>query len=240
MSAIHAPMFSGGGDPYWGSVVLLMNFTGSDTSTTFTDEKGHAFTPYGSAQISSTEIKTGLGSSGLINTNGSYVVTPYASDLSLGGVDFTIEAFVRVNTISQSQVQFCIGKDLNCTADYFFGGEWCLRNSSNTANKFSLFLGNGDLPKNSSGSVLASSAAVAGTTYFLSVHATGGVASFYIDGVLQGTATTANMVNSSRDFDIGYHGANYTAIPRFNIDSLRVTKNICRPVVVPTAPFPNY
>ena len=79
------------GDPYWNSVVLAMPMDGANTSTVFTDLKGHAMTAAGTAQISTAQSKFG-GASAVFGTSTANKVTAAAStDFALGGAPFTIE-----------------------------------------------------------------------------------------------------------------------------------------------------
>jgi hypothetical protein len=95
MSLAAAP--SGPDDPYWANVKVLLNMAGSDGSTTFTDETGRLWTAYGNAQLD-----TSLGyNTGLFDSNGDYVTTPYVqADLDWWTDDYTIEAWIYPISIS--------------------------------------------------------------------------------------------------------------------------------------------
>lgn len=81
---------SAANDPHWANVVSLLNFDGPDGSTTFTDEKGKAWTANGNAKID-----TSLGySAGKFDGAGDYISTPTHSDFSFGSGLWTAEAWV--------------------------------------------------------------------------------------------------------------------------------------------------
>lgn len=90
-----SPLASGDVDPYYSSVVFLAQWAGADGSTTFTDEKGHALTGAGNAQIDTAFAPAGMTSSLLLDGTGDYITALDSADWALGSGDFTIEAFVR-------------------------------------------------------------------------------------------------------------------------------------------------
>lgn len=89
-------LFGQESDPYWNYVVALLHFDGSNGGTTFTDEKGHTFTAYGSAVTSTTQIKFGTASGYLedYTTQSNYIDTPANADFAFGTGDWTVEQWV--------------------------------------------------------------------------------------------------------------------------------------------------
>ena len=81
---------------------LLMHFEGTNNSQTFTDERGHVFTPVGNVRITTSQSKYG-GASG--EFYGGYITTP-STDSWYYNRDLTIEAFVRWNNVGPHQVLF--------------------------------------------------------------------------------------------------------------------------------------
>jgi len=74
---------------------LMLHMDGSDASTTFTDESGHTFTAYNSAQIDTAQSKFG-GASGLFDENtADYIDTPDSADFTLGTGDWTFDLWVK-------------------------------------------------------------------------------------------------------------------------------------------------
>lgn len=89
---------------YDANTKLLMYFEGTDASTTFTDQTGKTVTPSGNAQIDTAQKRWGT-SSGLFDGTGDYLTVMDANnDLDLGTGDFTIECWVRFNTISGQNI----------------------------------------------------------------------------------------------------------------------------------------
>ncbi|MCW8915053.1 MAG: LamG domain-containing protein [Magnetovibrio sp.] len=89
-----------GGATWGNSVSLLLHCNGSDTSTTFTDDSLYTYTctAHGNAQIDTAQSKFG-GASMLLDGAGDYVSISDNSVLDFGGEDFTIETWVRFNSI---------------------------------------------------------------------------------------------------------------------------------------------
>src|ERR1051326_1904624 len=89
-------------DPNFSSVVLLCHMDGADGSTTFTDQKGHTMNANGSVQIDTAQSRFG-GSSCLFNGTTDVIGSVDTDDWWFGSGDFTIEAFVRFNSLSGDQ-----------------------------------------------------------------------------------------------------------------------------------------
>ncbi|MGQ3180207.1 MAG: hypothetical protein ACT6SC_21675, partial [Blastomonas fulva] len=83
-----------GGDPYFGNVVSLLHFNGTSGSTTFTDQKGRAWTGFGNAQITTAGSVFGGGALAL-DGNGDWIETATSTDFVFAG-DFTIECWLRL------------------------------------------------------------------------------------------------------------------------------------------------
>lgn len=92
MSAIHAPMFTGG-DPYWGNVILLMNM-----NVDLNDAKGHTVTNSGGVSINGTEKAAAFSGS-------NYLYVDHA-DFALSNQDYTVEFLFKLNSISNSKYAF--------------------------------------------------------------------------------------------------------------------------------------
>ena len=84
---------AGENDPYFSNVVLLMHFDGANGATSFTDVKGHAVTPHGSAALSSATSAFG-GASGHFDGASGYLTLDYSDDWNFYAQDFTVELFV--------------------------------------------------------------------------------------------------------------------------------------------------
>lgn len=90
-----------GGDPFFSSVVLLaLNESGADASTTFDDQSNsnHTLTANGNFQWDTAQFPTGLTSSGLADGTGDFISAPDSDNWHFAAGDFTVEAMVRFNS----------------------------------------------------------------------------------------------------------------------------------------------
>lgn len=78
----------GGGSTGTSNVVLLSHFNGTNDSTTFTDEKGHTYTAFGTPKISTAQFKFN-GSSLLLNGS-SYLSSANSVDWNFSSSNATI------------------------------------------------------------------------------------------------------------------------------------------------------
>ena len=81
------------------STTFLLHSNGVDASTTLIDELGKIITANGNCQIDTAQSKFG-GASGLYDGTGDYLTTPDHADWNFGTGDFTIDFWVRFNSIS--------------------------------------------------------------------------------------------------------------------------------------------
>ena len=93
-------------DPYWNNVSLLLQFDGTNGSTTFTDSSGlnQTVTPNGGASISTAQSK--FGASGYFDGVDNYLSVPHSTALNLSSGDFTIELWLYANSFADKQVIF--------------------------------------------------------------------------------------------------------------------------------------
>ena len=77
-----------------------LHMNGSNSSTTFSDEAGLAWTTNGGAQISTNQPKYGGASGVFTQSLNSYISTPNSSALQFGTGDFTIELWVNITTVT--------------------------------------------------------------------------------------------------------------------------------------------
>lgn len=80
---------------------LLLHCDGADASTTFTDETGKAVTRYGQAQIDTAQSKFG-GASMLLDGTTDYLTLADSADWNLGVADFSIDCWVRFNSLANA------------------------------------------------------------------------------------------------------------------------------------------
>ena len=213
-------------DPYWSNVVALLHFDGTDGSTTFTDEKGHAFTALGNAQIDTSEKKFGTGS-GLFDGSGDYLSAASSADFGFGSGDWTVESFVRPSVTPVGNV--CLFDNRSSGVQ----GIGIYVSANMSGNKFS---------------IATNSAIVAyGGTFtqnqwaHMAVTRSGNTVRGFIAGVLMFTYTDTRTYASSAPLKFG---ADNVGGAQFNgrTDEFRVTKGIARYTsgfTPPSAPFPN-
>ncbi len=217
-------------DPNFANVVLLLGFEGADGSTTFTDESGTPKTQSGAggnAQIDTAEFKYGS-ASGLFDGTGDNVYYPDDAVYTLGTADFTVEAWVKFNSLSGNQVLIAHQGSLaaNRAWQWFF-------NAANQA-RFDM---------NNSIAVTFAWARTTGVWYHVALCRSGTNLRFFVDGVQTGSTyniAATSIIDPSASLSIGSNSspANY-----FNgwVDELRFTVGVARYTsnfTPPAAAFP--
>ncbi len=89
---------------------LLLHGDGTDAATTFTDNSTYnkTATVFGNAQLDTAQSKFGTASM-LFDGTGDYITFPDSDDYNFGTGDFTIECWVRLNSVSGKY--FIVGQD---------------------------------------------------------------------------------------------------------------------------------
>ena len=227
---------SGPFDQYLSKVVLAMHMDGVNTSTTFTDLRGHAITANGSAQISTAQSKFG-GASALFNGTTDYLTTPDSNDWFWGTGDFTVEMWFYLTSFTTGQyVTFLSqGPDSN---NYFQ-----LQILENGATDYA-YLGDfsggvGAAPGGSLGVNITT-----GAWHHFAVARSGTNLRFFIDGTLGLTSSgfSTSIADQTGNFVIGRNDFNATQYMPGYIDDLRITKGVARytaSFTPPTRAFPN-
>jgi hypothetical protein len=212
-------------DPDFSSVSLLLHMDGSNGSTTFTDTSttAHTITAFGDAQVTTTSPKFGTGAL-LLDGTGDYLSAPSDSSLTFGTGDFTIEAWVRLDSVS--------------TRQYIF--------SQRDTGGFTLYLlADGRLSGLAPGSnsvVQASATMVVDTWHHVAFTRLGTSYNVWVDGVSSATSTFSGLSGASGTSYIGYRGSDTIELLDGRIDDLRITKGVCRytgAFTPPTAAFPD-
>jgi len=233
MTALINPFWAGVAapiDPYFGNVVLLCHFDGTNGATSFTDSssKGHTVTASGGPTLTTAQQKFGTGS---LQVSGAGQATSADSpDWDFGTGQFTVEAWVR-STHSIGGLETIVGR-----GNYGSTLMWVL-----------LFQGAGNLGFYFAGSNGSFGAFATPTNTWLHVAAdrdAAGTIRWYGNGAVVGTipAQGGAVLDSSDPVLIGNdpgHGWVFTG----QIDDLRITKGVARYAGVaftpPTAPFPD-
>ena len=226
--------FSASGDQSFSSVVLLIGAEGADAATTFVDESStiKTLTAAGNVQIDTAQFKFGA-SSLLFDGAGDYITVADSSDWTFGAGQFTIECWLRYNSV----------------ADAEFISQWDI-STAIAGWKFGRTAANG-LVFNAydAGSVLLAVTnpwtPVANTWYHVAVDRdASSMTRIYVDGVMLNKATiTAAFRDSAKALSIGR--IDHTTPRYFNgwLDEIRITKGIARYAsdsgyALPTAAFP--
>lgn len=106
----------------WTNTVFMCNFLGADTATAIPDESsfGRAITFSGNAQIDTAQAPPGCSSSLLLDGTGDFVSCPDSPDLEVAGLEFCIEAFVRIDTGGKIAT-ICCKRDSGSAEEVFLG-----------------------------------------------------------------------------------------------------------------------
>lgn len=226
-----------GGDPYFGNVVSLMHFDGASGSTTFTDQKGNTWSAVSGAKLDTASFKFGTASL-VLNGSTDYITTPNFSGLDFGSGDFTIEAWINPNNVSNNEVIIANwyggGNPANCAFIFYI----------TSSGKLQLSYGVG-----STNAGTPSTTGISASTWtHVAVCRQGTTVSYYINGVKDATTYTfSGSLNIAPGPAIAIGCASPSTGPSlfFNghIDELRVTKGVARysaTFTPPAAPFPNF
>ncbi len=89
----------GWADSYDSFTKTMIHANGADAATVIGDEMGHIWTAQGNAQIDTAQFKFGV-SSMLFDGTGDYYTSPDHADWFMSTGDFTIECFIRENSLA--------------------------------------------------------------------------------------------------------------------------------------------
>lgn len=214
-------------DSNYYNVGLLLNFEGSDASTTITDISitPKTATVNGDAQLDTAQFRTGA-SSLLMDGTGDYLSYAQHADFDFGTGDFCIEFWYRANTITTDQALVSYLEPTGATTSLVCWGIHVLGASTD---KIYAFTYNGATETN----LQSTSALVAGTWYHIRLNRISGIAYLWLDGVLQESKTISHAMQtpSGRALHVGrYANSNIRAANGW-IDGLRITKGVGRGAV---------
>lgn len=221
-------------DPNFANVSLLVHFDGADFGTTFIDSSANNFTgtPYGTARTRTDQAKFGSASMELLGDN-SGVSFPDNNAFDLGAGDFTIESFVRFDTLpSSGGSSRIIGKSIGTNQRSY--GLWQYNNGGTQ----SLYFGystTGEFWTD----IIVPYTPTTSTWHHYAVTRSGSVLRFFVNGtqVSSNQTLTATFANTSAALELG--GNSFDG----NQDEFRLTKGVARYTsnfTVPTEAFPNY
>lgn len=201
----------------------LLHFNGSDTSTTFTDETGKVWSRGGTAQLDTGQYKFG-GSSLLLDGDSDYISTPDHDDFNVGSGDFTIDFWVRFNSVpgAGSLATFFTQRTTsasNISMTLWYGGKekWYFSYSTNGSSQINLTGFTSHTPS-------------VNTWYHIAYVRNGSNLDIYIDGEKQTTKSISGTIYNSTA--VAMIGANNPASPAYFvngwIDEFRFSKGIAR------------
>lgn len=186
---------SGGGDPDFANVQLLLLGEGADTGTTVTDSSSNAFSPVVSSGITTSATEFKYGSTSLRMTGGRIAYSDNAA-FTLGSADFTIETWIRTDSIATG---FTIGCQRDAAGVDEAWGLWWDQPSGNLKFQYSLDGSSSEPP------ITRAWSPSANTWYHVALVRSGSDLLMFVDGTQLGsTATiTGSIHDSSRQFTIG-------------------------------------
>lgn len=200
------------------ALITYLPFNGPNNSTVFDEWSGKVVTPFGNVKISTTQSKFG-GASALFDGSGDYLTLPASSDLDFGASDFTIELWVRFNSIATTQGVFAthaLSSGHTPVLIYLTGGNMLFFSSST--------LGVWDVAN----AATIKSGVAAGVWYHVAVCRAGGNIRLFCDGVLVNTVTVngALLPLSGNTPSIGqWAGGSWL---NGHLDDLRISKGVAR------------
>ena len=217
-------------DPHWSNVVLLAHCNGTDGSTTIVDSTGrHSLTAQGNAQLDTAQSKYGTASL-LLDGTGDYVSTGDSADWDFGTGDFTIELWVRFNSIGSAQTFFS-----NYTGTSQGMGFQYRTDGTSRLNFFT----SGDSPTFAFNTSLST-----GQWYHIALSRNGTNLRAFVDGTQVGSTLTCSENITDAASVLFFIGSLNGSVQFVNgwLDDLRITKGVGRYTAnftAPTAQFPD-
>ena len=170
---------------------LLLNFDGTDGSTTFTDSSnsGHTVTANSGAMLRTTQIKYGT-ATGFFDGSNDYLSIPSSADFGMGTGAFTVEFWVYFNALST---------------------QWILAADDNTHFDVSYDHPNTQLEVDLEGQNFPFNWSPAATTwYHVAVTRTGTSLKAFVNGTQIGSTASSNQNVATTGIRIGRKGASGT------------------------------
>jgi len=205
------------------NTVVMMHYDGEDGSTSFVDSSfsNHSFTPHGNAQIDTAQSKFG-GASAYFDGTDDYLTSADSSDWTFGNDDFTIDFWVKVNTLpTPGNCAIIMTHDedgLNGWVVRVYGGagpSYCWEFFSFDAGKSTITMVKNAFPNDWNHVALVRD----GDNWM-----------FFQDGTLADTATI--NANSVTDFAgslyVGINGGGATSDLNGWLDEMRISKGVAR------------
>lgn len=216
------------GDASFASVVFLAHYEGPDGSTAAVQDCGvnqtRTPTVVATAQIDTAQFPpiTGASSSLLLDGNSDYVTYPDSADWDFDTGDFTIEFWVRHNSLTGNQTYVAQYDASSSQRAWLF-----LLNSTGVLQYFHTTDGTTGTGQSVQ---TAGSWASVNTWYHLAVSRSGTTLRLFIDGTLVNTNSSAggNVFNSNQPLYVGSRNGGSDAWLNGWIADVRITKGVAR------------
>ena len=212
-------------DPYWQNVSLML--TGDD----FIDwsNQHNAVTNNGTVTLSTTTKKFNASAYSFSGSN--YLTIPTSSNFSFGTGNFSIEFWVRFNTVGADQQVLSLYSNASTARTI------ALYTAANGTLNY--YLSNNGSSWDIASGVLIGNISIS-TWYYVALVRNGNTFTPYL-GAISGTPTTSALSINGATSPV-YIGSSFIPSSYFSgqIADLRITKGIARTITVPTAALPAY
>lgn len=168
------------GDPYFSSVALLLHMDGVNGASVFTDSSSYAHAMEAVFGGTTSTAQKLFGTASYNVAAGSVVATPAAAELQLGASNFTIEFAVRINSGSPDGTLLLLpttGSPTPCSIVY--------------SNSYVVTVAGTDDSNTPVYSIPTLAGLSTNTWHRLALQRSGTTFTLFLDGVAQGTATSA-------------------------------------------------
>lgn len=223
---------SGPSDPNFANVSLLLHMDGVNGGIVFTDSSSYArsVAANNNATISITQSMFG-GSSGFFNGT-AYLIYSHATELNLTTGDWTIEGFVNATTLGTNSVMIvkATGTGVYPWQLYYDATGNLVFSAYSTAQAL-LF------------TITAATRITTGVWNHWAMTRSGSTFTLWLNGVSQGTATSASALYSAASDPVVIGSLSGAASMTGYLDDVRITKGVARYTAgfsVPTAAFPDH
>lgn len=206
-------------DPAWSSVVLLLDFEGTDGATSTTDESPttpHTVTFVGNAQID-TGVSPPYGtSSALFDGTNDQITIPDDADWAFGTGQYTVEAWVRPSSLASTGIVIGQWNGISGSISWVLGVSSTTEAFFFTSNTGSAADVNFDLQ----GGALSTN-----TWYHLAASYSGTKMRLFVDGVMvDSKIVTKSVPNGTFVLSIGLNSADGLNDFNGHIKGIRITK----------------
>ncbi len=227
---------TGASDPLFSSVALLVRGNGANGSTTFVDIStlNHTVTASGNAAVSTAQAQYNGASVAFDGTGDFLTVTRQAGDFDFGSNDFCVEAWVYITEAGRQQTIMTTRASAGSDPGFLMAV---------TSTNFLYAQCWGPGTGTTLGSVTGSTTVALNTWHHVAYTRNGSTFTLWLDGVSQGTASSANAVAAStNNMRIGRDPSISTRDWNGYMQEFRVTKGSgtfrYSSAFTPTGPWP--